>query len=785
MLKNYFKIAWRNLRTNKSFSFINITGLAVGMAGAMVIFTWIQNELTYDDFHANKQNLYKVYNRSTYKGKSEVWEVTSSPVAATLKQEYPEVKHAARVYWPNTLLFSYADKSFKATGHDVDKPFLQMFSFPFIKGDAAHALDDVNNIVITQKLSKKMFGDEDPMGKLVKLNNKETYKVTGVMENLPNNTQFDFEYLVSLAKNERYYTDGTWGNYSYITYVQLQPGTSVKLINEKIKNTVINHDPKTEAQLFLHPMSKWRLYSRFENGEIVGGRIEAVRLLFIIAGLILLIACINFMNLSTARSEKRAKEVGVRKVLGAGRFSLIGQFLAESVLTAFLAGCVALVLVQLFLPALNEITQKQLTINYASPYMMLGLMAFILFTGVLAGSYPAFFLSSFKPVKVLKGSARNGKAVFTPRKILVVTQFTVAIVLVVSTIIIYRQINFAQSRDSGYSRTNLIQLSIEGDIRKNFDLIKNELINTGAAEAACKTSLEITVDGANSGGFKWEGMDPELERLNFSRFSTSGDMIKTMGMKLIAGREVNLTLHPGDSTSCMLNETAIKSMKIKDPIGKIITSGDSKLTIVGVFKDFIIRSPYENINPMIVFGWNNWTYNMVVRLNAQNGTQKSLQLAEKVFKKYNPAYPFDYKFVDKAYEQKFSDQKQTGALAAVFAGLTIFISCLGLFGLAAYMAENRSKEIGIRKVLGASIGGIVQLLTKEFIILVVISIVIATPIGWWAMSKWLQDFNYRINMSVLTFLGAGVMAIVIALITVSFQAVKAALANPIKSIHTE
>ncbi|WP_217451922.1 ABC transporter permease [Mucilaginibacter humi] len=427
-----------------------------------------------------------------------------------------------------------------------------------------------------------------------------------------------------------------------------------------------------------------------------------------------------------------------------------------------------------------------MVLNYANPYLLPALLAFIVFTGILAGSYPALFLSAFKPVKALKGAFKNATQAFTPRKILVVTQFTVAPVLVVATIVVYRQINFAQSRDAGYNRDNLIELAIEGDIRKNFDLIRNELVSTGAAEAACKTSLNITIDGANSGGFKWAGMNPELERTNFSRFSTTGDFAKTMHLKMLAGRDINLAAYPADSASCMLNESAIKTMGVKNPVGMVITTNSNrKLTVVGIFKDLILNSPYQNVQPMIVFGWNNWTYNMVVRLNSRISTAKALLLAGKVFKKYNPAYPFDYKFVDKEYEQKFSDQRQTATLAAAFASLTILISCLGLFGLAAYMAENRSKEIGIRKVLGASITSIVQLLTREFLVLVGIAIVIATPIASWAMNKWLQDFTYRITITRTIFALAGVIAILIALVTVSFRAIKAAIADPVKSIRRE
>jgi ABC-type antimicrobial peptide transport system permease subunit len=646
-------------------------------------------------------------------------------------------------------------------------------------------LDGVTDIVITQKLAHKIFGDTDPMNKLIKLENKTTYKVTGILKDLPNNTTFDFEYLVSLAANENYYTNGSWGDNSYNTYVQLQPNADINKFADKIKNVAKAHDPKSSLEVFLHPMTQWRLYSTFENGKVVGGRIEIVHLLLGIAGILLLIACINFMNLSTAQSQKRAREVGVRKVMGAGRLSLIGQFLSESILITFIAGLVSLLLVQLCLPAFNQLTGKALVINYIDPVFLAAFFGFIIITGLLAGSYPAFFLSRFKPVKVLKGAFKNTQKLINPRKVLVVLQFTVAIVLVVATIVIYRQIKFAQNRDIGYNDNNLVEVPMEGDISKNYDLIKNELINNGAITSMSKTGYSVAMEGSRTDGFKWDGTDANQDKLGFSRLGTAGDFVKTMGLRLIAGRDVDFNAFPGDSSSVLLNETAIKAMKLKDPIGKFMTRGKERLQIVGVFKDFIIRSPYINIDPMVVFASKTWAYNIVIRLNAQNSTAKNLELMAQVLKKYNPAYPFTYQFVDQEFGRKFNDQQQTGTLSFVFAGLTIFISCLGLFGLAAYMAENRAKEIGIRKVLGASVAGIAQMLTREFVVLVVIAIAIATPFAYYFMSKWLQDFTYRIDIGWVTFVLAGLVAIVIAVLTVSIQAIKAALANPVKSIQAE
>jgi putative ABC transport system permease protein len=785
MIQNYFKIAWRNLVNKKGFSFINITGLAVGMAGAILIWAWVQNEYSFEDFQVNKNTLYKVWNRGTDGTNVYTFDVTSSPLGKTLKQEFPEVKNYARQYWTIDRLFNFGDVSVKAKGNDVDKGFLTMFSFSFLQGSPQHALDGVTDIVITKHLANKIFGKADPMNKIIKLENKNSYKVTGVLNDLPNNTTFDFEYLVSLAANENTYTNGSWGDNSYNTYIQLQPNVNIDQFAKKIKNVVKSHDPKNELEVFLHPMTQWRLYSTFENGKVVGGRIEIVHLLLGIAGILLLIACINFMNLSTARSQKRAREVGVRKVIGAGRLSLISQFLSESILITFIAGLVSIILVELCLPAFNQLTGKALVINFFDPAFLLTFFGFIFITGLLAGSYPAFFLSGFRPVKVLKGTFKDTQKLISPRKVLVVVQFTVAIVLVVATIVVYRQIEFAQSRDIGYNKSALIEVPMEGEIGKKYDLIKNDLVNSGAVSAMSKTGYTVTMEGSRTSGYKWDGNDVNQDKMGFTRVGTAGDFVKTMGLKLVAGRDVDFNAFPGDSASVMVNETAVKAMKLKDPIGKFITRGSEKLQIIGVFKDFIIRSPYANVDPMIVFASKYWTYNTVIRLNEKRNTANNLAVLEKVFKKYNPAYPFTYEFVDNEFGKKFNDQQQTGSLAFVFAGLTIFISCLGLFGLAAYMAENRAKEIGIRKVLGASIIGIAHMLTREFVALVLVAIIIATPFAYYAMNKWLQDFTYRIDIGWVTFVLAGLTAVLIAVITVSFQSVKAALANPVKSIKAE
>jgi len=537
--------------------------------------------------------------------------------------------------------------------------------------------------------------------------------------------------------------------------------------------------------MFLYPISRWRLYSNFENGyETNGGRITFVKLFGIIAAFILLIACINFMNLSTARSEKRAKEVGIRKVVGAQKSSLISQFIAESVLLAFLAGIIAIIIVQLSLSGFNALTDKKLFIPYRSLYFWLTGIGFVIFTGFLAGSYPAFFLSSFQPVKVLKGTFKKANALVTPRKVLVVLQFTFAIILTICTIIVKQQIDYAKDRETGYDRNNLIYHFLTGDIAKNYQLIKNELLASGVAVSVTKTSAPLTQSWSDGWGQEWEGKDPN-DRTDFRRYNEDGGLSKTAGLQFVAGRDIDVQQYPTDSLAMILNESSLKIMKFKNPLGQIVKDNDQQWHVIGVIKDFILESPYEPTKPMLIYGPKSWFNVIQMKLNSKNSTAQNLKAAEAIFKRYNPEYPFEYKFVDEEYTQKFEDEKRTGTLAGLFAGLTIFISCLGLFGLATYMAEARIKEIGVRKVLGASVTSITALLSKDFVKLVIVSILIASPIAWFAMHKWLESYNYRISISWTVFVASGILAMLIALLTVSFQAIKAAVTNPVNSLRTE
>ncbi|HKH62146.1 MAG TPA: ABC transporter permease [Flavitalea sp.] len=787
MIKNFLKVAFRNLAKNKGFSAINISGLAIGMASAMLILTWIQNEISYDQFHVNKDRIYEAWNRAEFSGNLNCWNTTPKILARTLENDLPEVERAVRVDWGSNYLFSIGEKRLTVRGTIVDSGFLKMFSFPLIEGNPENVLNAPHSIVITESLAKKLFDKEDAMGKVIKIDNKENFTVTGILKDLPNNTRFDFEYLIPWSyKRQLGDDDQNWGNNSTRTYVMLKPNATYASVEPKVKVLKRKYDkdePKWE--MFLYPITKWRLYSSFTNGvEDGGGRIEYVRLFGIIAAFILLIACINFMNLSTARSEKRAKEVGIRKVVGAQKVFIIGQFIGESVLMALIAGIIAVAIVILVIPAFNQVIGEKVAIQFNSPGAWLAGIGFIIFTGILAGSYPAFFLSSFQPVQVLKGSFKKAHALVTPRKILVVLQFTFAIVLIICTFIVRQQIEHAQNRETGYNRNNLVYHLFSGDIEKNFDLIKNELLASGVASSITKTSAPLTQSWSDGWGQEWEGKDPN-DKTDFFRYNQDGGLGVTAGLQFVNGRDFDVRKYPTDSNAMIINESSLKVMKFKDPIGKIVKDNGQDWHIVGVIKDFILTSPYEPTRPMLIFGAKSWFQTMLIRLNNNNSTASNLKKAESIFKKYNPEYPFEYKFIDEEYARKFEAEKRISTLAALFAGLTIFISCLGLFGLATYMAENRIKEIGVRKVLGASVAGIAALLSKDFLKLVIISFVLAVPIAWWAMYSWLQDYSFRVDIQWWVFAMAGTLSVLIAIITVSYQAIKAAIANPVKSLRTE
>jgi len=785
MIQNYLKTTFRNLWKNKGFTFLNIFGLGIGIACASLIFLWVEDEINFNNYFSNKENLYKIKDSQTYDGTTFTFDATPGPLAAGIKTEIPGIKNTARSSWGNQSLFSLGDKDIYERGMYVDSSFLKMFQLQFVQGNASTAFEQLHSLVITEKMAHKFFGNDNAIGKSLRVDNNTSSIVTGVISDLPESVSFQFDWLApfKIFENQNNWLQ-SWGNNGVLTYVELQPGADTKAINRKLYNYVQSKAEDAEAKMSIYPMSRWRLYDSWKDGKEVPGRIKYVNLFSLIAWIILLIACINFMNLSTARSEKRAREVGVRKVLGAGKSKLVGQFIGESVIMALISAVVAICATYVVLPAFNTLVEKQLSIHLFQPLHIAALLAIALICGLIAGSYPAFYLSSFNPVAVLKGNRlkTNGSAGFI-RKGLVVVQFTISIILIISTIIIYQQINHAKNRSLGYDKENLIYLPLQGKLKEHFNAVKNDLVQTGVVKDAALSQSTILQLGSNTGDFQWQGKDPNKQVL-ITVESVSPEYTSTMGMKVEKGRNFYGDIK-SDSGNIIINQTLAKIIGGKNIIGSLITNGDNKFTVAGVIDDFVYNNLYSPSSPLILFPDTAGTNFLTIRLKKTSNIAGDLAKVENVIKANNPGFPFDYKFVDDQFDQFFKTEMLIGKLASVFSILAIFISCLGLFGLAAYTAERRTKEIGIRKVLGASANGLAGLLSKEFLILVLISCLLAFPIAWWMMHNWLDSYEYRVSISWPIFLVAGLLAMLIALLTVSVQAIKAALANPIQSLRSE
>lgn len=785
MIRNYIKIAFRSLLRNQVVSIINISGLAIGMTAVILILLWVNNEFSYDRFHTNKDRVFQLWNKGVMNKEPVCWYITPSAATKYIRQTVPEVEKSARISSGMPGMLRYAGKSLKGEGLVVDPEFLEIFTFPLLSGNVSTVLADKSSIVITREFSQKLFGDENPVGKVVNINREDDHLVTGVLENPPANTMFSFDYLIPFSYQvSKSGEDNNLSNNSVMTMVMLKPNASFAAAQEKIMQIRKKYQQDyTGWDMFLYPLTKCRLYGRFENGVEAGGRIELVQLFVLISGFILVIACINFVNLSTARSEKRAREVGIRKTMGASRGSLIMQFLSESILLVTIAFLISMVLVELFLPDFRELIGEKLFIRYDRPYFWISAVLFILFTGLLAGVYPAFYLSSFRPAVVLKGTFRSATALITPRKILVVVQFTFAIALIVSTIVVKQQVRYVQKREAGYDKHQMVYHFLNPDLEKNFAAFKNDIISNKLAVSVTRTNAPFTQYWSDTDGGDWAGKDPN-EQTIFVRMFTDEDFVKTAGARLIAGRDFNLREFPSDSSGLIINESALRIMGFKDPIGQILKEGEMEWHIIGVIKDFIITSPYEPTKPLLVEGAMGW-FN-VVHIRLHDGARSSdLKRLEQVFKKYCPDYPAEFVFLSEEYAQKFFKEERIGKFASLFALLAVFISCMGLYGLATYMAENRIKEIGIRKVMGASVVQITRLLAADFMKLVVVAIVIALPLSGWVMDQWLSGYPYRMNVQWWVFAVAGLLSIFIALFTVSFQSVKAAMSNPVKNLRSE
>ena len=795
MIKNYFKIAWRNLIKSKVYSLINILGLATGMAVAMLIAFWIQDEVTYNDYHTSHARLAQVM--TTFidnDNKMQTGQAVCMPIGNELRTKYgSDFKNVAMASWNFGHVLAVGEKKITERGMWVESNFPSMFSLRMAKGNI-NALTDPSSVLLSASLAKRLFGNADPINKMVKFDNKEDYKVAGVFKDLPHNTTlYDTKLLLPWKKyitTEQWLKDAAtqWNNHSWQAYVQVADNINMDKESEKIKNVVMIHkvasrDGKEQAVLF--PMDKWRLYSDFKNGKPAGGRIQFIWLFSIIGVFVLLLACINFMNLSTARSEKRAKEVGIRKTVGSVRSQLIGQFLSESVLVAFVSFIFSVLLVISLMPLFNKLANKSIELPWSNPIFWLLALVFTFITGIIAGSYPAFYLSKFEPIKVLKGTFRVGRFASLPRKILVVIQFTFSIALIIGTIIVFKQIQFAKNRPVNYRTEGLITINMSTpDLYGHYDAIRSDLLATGVVDNMAESSSPTTAVYSNQIGFNWQGKDPNTLPA-FGTIWATLDFGKTIGWDIKEGRDFSKDFAT-DSLGMILNESAVKQVGMKqDIVGQTIDFNDKKYTVVGVIKDMIMESPYEPVTPTI-FMFNPENVSIVtVAIKQGAPVRDALSKIETVFKKYNPGAPFDYTFNDEDYAKKFADEQRIGNLATFFTILAIFISCLGLFGLASFVAEQRKKEISVRKVLGASTYNLWRMLSKEFALLVIISCFIAIPLAWHYSNNWLQQYEYRTKISFWIFIFSGLGALIITLITVSFQAIKAALANPVESLRSE
>jgi putative ABC transport system permease protein len=784
MITNYLKIGWRNLIKNRLSSVINVLGLATGMAVVLLAGLWIWDEISFDKYFHNHSRLAQVMCSQTNDGETYTGTTVAMPVGNALKTKYGQhFKYVSLTSYSNDFLLAAGDKKLGGKGMWVQPDFAQMFTLTMVRG-SRNALNDPSSVLLSQSLAKAIFSEEDPMNKIVRFDNRFDLKVAGVYEDLPHNTSFYNTQLLLPWEHEenRLYGPKSWNNHCGQLFVQLNEPADFDKVTAKIKQVPTPYIKEFKEEIMLHPVDKLHLYTEFKNGKAVGGRIEFVWLFGIIGAFVLLLACINFINLSTARSAIRAKEVGIRKAVGSMRSQLIGQFLCESLVITFLAFLLAVLLVQLSLNWFNNLADKHISNPWTNPvFWMLGL-GFTVFTGLIAGSYPAFYLSAFKPVKVLKGIIQGGKVVSVPRKVLVVVQFTVSVTLIICTIVVFSQIQYARNRPVGYNRNGLITINLNTpELKTHYDAIQNDLMQTGVVEQLARSSNSATYF-PNNNSIEWRGKLPS-QVVFYRNVDVSDNFGRTIGWRIKEGRDF-LPDAKGDSSSVLLNETGAQTTGIKNIIGEIIKYHDKSYTVAGVVYDMVTQSPYEPVPPAIFFLDGNLGV-LTIRIKPNTSMQQALAKIGPVFKQYNSGNPFVFKFMDDEYAKKFSNEMRIGNLATFFAILAIFISCLGLFGLASYITEQRTREIGIRKVLGASVFIIWRLLSKEFVVLVIIALFIAIPLAYYFMYNWLQNYNYRTELSWWVFGLAGISAVLVTLLTVSYQSIRSALMNPIKSLRTE
>jgi putative ABC transport system permease protein len=790
MLKSHLRTAWRSLTKNKAHSTINIVGLAVGMAVTMLIGFWIYDEVSFDKSVPQHGRIGQVWQNVTFDKETGTYNVLPQPLSDVLRTKYPQFKYVSLAAEDQNVVLTIGDKKLSENGSYVQPDFAEMLSLPMLAGTRS-SIKEVHSILLSQSLAKALFGSDDPLGKVLAINNKLAVTITGVYQDFPDNSTFKAVRFLApwdlYASDQQWVRDSktTWDNNSWQIYVELKPGADFGRVSALIKDIRVNlpDPPPYKPAFFIHPMDRWHLYSDFKNGVNIGGLIGFVWLFGIIGIFVLLLACINFMNLSTARSEKRAREVGIRKTVGSVRGQLILQFLSESLLVVAAAFVLSLLLVQISLPLFNDISGKKMTILWSNPLFWVLGISFCLITGLVAGSYPAIYLSSFKPIKVLKGTFKAGRLASLPRKVLVVLQFTVSVALIIGTIVVFRQIQYAKDRPIGYSRSGLIEVNMNTpELAGHLEAIRTDLLRTGSVSAFAASSCSLSGQNGGTTNSTWEGKDPNMHPL-LMRNVVSTDFGKAVGWDLVAGRDFSKEFLT-DSAAMIINEAYVKLAGFKNPIGQTITFGGAPYKVIGVVKDMIRENPFIPVKPtFFIYGHDLNTIH--IKLSPTLGTREALEKVGSVFNKYNPSSPFSFTFVNEQYARKFENEERIGKLASVFAILAIFISCLGLFGLASFVAEQRTKEIGVRKVLGASVLHVWQLLSREFILLVVISLFIAMPVAYYFMQRWLQNYDYHTTASWWIFAATGAGAVLITILTVSFQAIKAALMNPVRSLRTE
>jgi len=799
MFKNYLKIAWRNLLKNKGYSAINIGGLALGMAVTLIIGLWMNDELTYNRYFKNKDKIAQVFQSQTFNGNTGTGPAIPLPLEPALREEFGDnFEHLMMCSWTQSSYVKYGEKSLSRTGNYMQPNAPDLLDLKVSKGDR-NGLGEINSIMISESLAEAFFGAEDPIGKVLKISNQYDLMVTAVYEDIPYNNSFnDTDFIIPwehYVANQEWIRNSldNWQNNSFQLFVQIADNTTFESVTNAIIDIKKNSDEEVvqyNPRIFLLPMEDWYLRSNFEGGVQTGGRIRYVWLFGVIGTFVLILACINFMNLSTARSEKRAKEVGIRKSIGSQKGQLIYQFLSESFLVVLFAYIIAIGIVLISLNGFNELARKEITFPWNSGVFWLISFAFILFTALLAGSYPALYLSSFRPVDVLKGTFKSGKYAGLPRKILVVLQFTVSVAFIIGTFIVMQQINHAKNRPIGYDREGLIQVpTFAQDFEDKTELMRNEFIGSGAVVQMATSSSPTTRIWSNRSGFTWEGK-PDGFQEDLAWTEVSVDYAKTLNLKIVEGRDFSRDF-ASDSLGVLINETAKRYLGMENPVGKFLRDTDTEdpsppMKIIGVVEDMIAQSPYEPVKQGVYVydRYNNFSY-YNLRLNPKQSASQNIAVIERVFKKHFPDIPFEYDFVDEEYGQKFAAEERVGSLSGIFTALAILISCLGLFGLTSFVAEQRTKEIGVRKVLGATVFNVWNMLSKDFLKLVVISCFIAVPIAYYVMNGWLQEYPYRVILKWWIFAIAMVGAMGITVLTVSFQAIRAAKQNPVKSLRTE